>query len=305
MKILISSFLFFNFFVCTGQTVYEINKAELEHCNTCKPKSKNPNPNSDWVEKDLARFKEMVNPIANLKPTINQYLTVFPSLLTGEGNTSSKTIELLDELKLTSHDFYGGYTSFNLKLLTFNNLIIYSRLETEVEENVFENIYLKEITAPLTCSGDNMEYFKLFDKNLTEYQKKYPNFSLEIDLDKYSINALNAYYNLNQVEWNFDTYHVPEDFVHFANTFFKSLLENKEYEIIKKLLFGVNPVSRIYAYSALKRAKKFGIHIDNETIKQMEIVQKNGLKFKSGITRCKIGKFDYNYFDFSIETIEH
>ncbi len=304
MKILISTFFFFLFYSCYGQTVYELNKAELEHCHTCKPKDKNPNPNSDWVETDLTRFREMVNPIANLKPTVTDYLTVYPSLLTGKGNTSSKTIELLDELKLVTHDFHGGYTSFNLKILTYNDLIIYSRLDTEVKENVFENIYLKEITVPLTCSGANMEYYKLFSKNLSEYQKKHPNFTLEIDTDENSTDALNAYYNLNQVEWNLDTYHVDGNFVHFANNFFKTLLKNKEYDIIKKLIFGVNPVSRIYAYSALERAEKDGYNMDQETKKQMEVVKKNGLKFKSGIVSCWIGKFDYDYYDFSIETKE-
>lgn len=305
MKILVSTLLFFLFYSSYGQTVYELNKAELVHCHTCKPKDKNPNPNPDWVETDLTRYREMVNPITNLKPTVTDYLTIYPSLLSGKGNTSSKTIELLDELKLISHDFYGGYTSFNLKILAYNDLIIYSRLDTEVEENVFENIYLKEITIPLTCSGANMEYYKLFNENLLEYQKKYPNFTLEIDTNKYSIDALNAYYNLNQVEWNLNTYHVDDDFVHFANTFFKKLLENKEYDVIKKLIFGVNPVTRIYAYSALERAKKDGFNIDIETKEQMERVKKNGLKFKSGILSCWIGKFEYDYYDFSIETKEN
>jgi hypothetical protein len=302
MKILVSTLFIFLFYSCNGQTVYEINKAELENCHTCKPKEKNAHPNPEWIETDLTRFREMVNPIADLKPSVSDFLTIYPSLLSGKGNASSKTIGLLDELKLISHDFYGGYTSFNLKILTYNDLIIYSRLDTEVEENVFENIYLKEISIPLTCSGANMEYYKLYNQNLSEYQKKYPNFTLEIDTDEYNTDALNAYYNLNQVEWNMDTYHVDDDFVHFANTFFKTLLEKKEYDIIKKLIFGINPVSRIYAYSALERAEKDGYKIDMETKKQMEIVKKSGLKFKSGILSCWIGKMDYDYYDFAIET---
>lgn len=82
-------------------------------------------------------------------------------------------------------------------------------------------------------------------------------------------------------------------------------MENKEYDVIKKLIFGVNPVTRIYAYSAFERAKKDGFDIDKETKEQMEIVKKNGLKFKSGILSCWIGKFDYDYYDFSIETKEN
>ncbi len=70
-------------------------------------------------------MKEVVNRIDNLKPTIPDYLTVFPSLLNGKGNTSVKTIELLDELTFVSHNVYGGYTSFNLKTLIYNDLIIY------------------------------------------------------------------------------------------------------------------------------------------------------------------------------------
>lgn len=305
MRFLISTLIFLIFFPCFGQTVYEINKAELEGCRSCKRKRKNPNPKSYLVETDLTCFREMANPIVSLKPTITDYLTVYPSLLTGKGNTSSKTIELLDELKLVSHDFYGGYTNFNLKILSYNDLIIYSRLGIEVEENVFENIYIKEIVVPLTCSGANMEYYKLFNENISEYQKKYPNFTLEIDAKKYSIDALNAYYNLNQVEWNLNAYQIDDDFVYFANTFFKKLLENKEYDVIKKLIFGVNPVTRIYAHSALERAKKDGFDIDKETKEQMEIVKKNGLQFKNGILSCWIGDFDYNNYDFAIKTKEN
>ncbi len=128
MKFIASILMFLLICSCNEQSVYELNKAELEHCHTCRPKDKNPNPNPEWVQTDIARYREMVNPIANLKPTITDYLTVYPSLLSGKGNALSKTIGLLDELKLTTHDFFGGYTSFNLKILTYNDLVIYSRL---------------------------------------------------------------------------------------------------------------------------------------------------------------------------------
>ena len=280
---------------CDGQTIYELNKAELENCHTCRPKKKNPYPNQDWVQTDLNRYREMVNPISDLKPLISEYLNVYPSLLTGKGNASSSTINLLDDLKLISHDFYGGYTSFNLKILTYNDLIIYSRLYTEVEENVFENIYLKEITIPLTCSGANMEYFKIHEKNLAENQKMYPNFTLEIDLNKHTTDELNAYYNLNEVEYNFGPFQVDEDYPHLANGFIKTLLEQKKYRVLEKLLFGANPVGRIYSYSALNIAMNDGYKPSNEIIKQMEKVKESGLKFKSGFNSSHSETTDYDF----------
>ena len=295
MKILILTILFLTFNSCDGQTIYELNKVELENCHTCRPKKKNPSPNQDWVQTDLKRYREMVNPISELEPVISEYLTVYPSLLTGKGNASSKTIELLDDLKLISHDFYGGYTSFNLKLLTYNDLIIYSRLNTEVEENVFENIYLKEITIPLTCSGADMEYFKIHDKNLEEYKRKYPNFTLEIDINRYTTDELNAYYNLNEVEYNFGAYQVDDDYPHLANGFIKTLLEQKKYEVLEKLLFGTNPVGRIYSYSALNIAIKDGYKANNEIISQMEKVKENGLKFKSGFNSSHSETTDFDF----------
>ena len=295
MKILILTILFLTINSCNGQTIYELNKAELEHCHTCRPKKENSNPNQDWIQTDLNRYREMVNPISELKPIISEYLTVYPSLLTGKGNTSSKTIELLDDLKLISHDFYGGYTSFNLKLLTYNDLIIYSRLYTEVEENVFENIYLKEIRIPLTCSGADMEYFKIHKKNLAEYQKTYPNFTLEIDINKYTTDELNAYYNLNEVEYNFGAYQVDDDYPHLANGFIKTLLEQKKYEVLEKLLFGTNPVGRIYSFSALKIAMNDGYKPSNEIINQMEKVKENGLKFKSGFNSSHSETTDFDF----------
>ncbi|MHA7060290.1 hypothetical protein ACWGOQ_0023945 [Aquimarina sp. M1] len=252
MKTLISILIILILYSCNGQNIYELNKAELENCHTCRPKKKNPYPKQDWVQNDLTRYREMINPISELKPIISEYLTVYPSLLSGKGNSSSITIELLDDLKLISHDFYGGYTSFNLKTLIYNDLIIYSKLYTEVEDNVFENIYLKEITIPLTCSGTSMEYFKIHYENLTEYKKVYPNFTLEIDINKYTTDELNAYYNLNKVEYNSSTYQVDEDYPHLANGFIKTLLEQEKYDVIEKLLFGANPVARIYSYTALK-----------------------------------------------------
>jgi len=282
MKFLASIILFFILCSCNGQSVYELNKAELENCHTSRPKNKNQNPNLDWVKIDLNRFNEMVNPIADLKPTISEYLKIYPDLQTGIGNTSSNTIELLDNLKLISHNFYGGYTNFNLKILTYNDLIIYSRLKIEVEENLFENIYLKEITIPLTCSGADMEYYKIHQKNKAEYTKKYPNFTLEIDINKYETDELNAYYNMNQVENNFGPFQVDDVYAHLANGFVKSLLEQKKYDILEKILFGVNPVGRIYSYTALRIASNQGYKPNPEIIKQMEKVEKNGLKFKSG-----------------------
>tara|TARA_B110000114_G_C15012946_1_gene365572 strand:- start:180 stop:1088 length:909 start_codon:yes stop_codon:yes gene_type:complete len=295
MKILILTILFLTFNSCDGQTIYELNKAELENCHTCRPKKKNPYPNQDWVQTDLNRYREMVNPISDLKPLISEYLNVYPSLLTGKGNASSSTINLLDDLKLISHDFYGGYTSFNLKILTYNDLIIYSRLYTEVEENVFENIYLKEITIPLTCSGANMEYFKIHEKNLAENQKMYPNFTLEIDLNKHTTDELNAYYNLNEVEYNFGPFQVDEDYPHLANGFIKTLLEQKKYRVLEKLLFGANPVGRIYSYSALNIAMNDGYKPSNEIIKQMEKVKESGLKFKSGFNSSHSETTDYDF----------
>lgn len=295
MKILILTILFLTFNSCDGQTIYELNKAELEHCHICRPKKKNPNPNQDWVQTDLNRYREMVNPISELEPVISEYLTVYPSLLSGKGNASSKTIELLDDLKLISHNFYGGYTSFNLKLLTYNDLIIYSRLSTEVEENVFENIYLKEITIPLTCSGADMEYFKIHNKNLEEYKRKYPNFTLEIDINKYTTDELNAYYNLNEVEYNFGAYQVDDDYPHLANGFIKTLLEQKKYELLEKLLFGTNPVGRIYSFSALNIAMNDGYKPSNEIINQMEKVKENGLKFKSGFNSSHSETTDFDF----------
>ena len=302
MKIYFFTFIFFFFYPSYGQSVYEKNKAEFKHCQSCEPKDEDQSINSEYVNIDLNRLKEMVNPIVNLKPNVSNYLLIYPALLNEKGNTNTRIIELKDELKFITHEFYGGYTSFELKILVYNDLIIYSRLEIEVEEKVFENIYLEEIQIPLTCSGANMEYYKLFSQNLVEYQKKYPNFTLEINNDKYSTDVLNAYYNLNNVESNFNTYHVDDDFVDLANTFFKKLLENKEYDIIKKLLFGVNPVSRIYAYSKLKIAEKDGYKIDQETKKQMEKVNKDGLQFRSGILNCWMNKFEYTNYDFSKET---
>lgn len=295
MKILILSILFLTLNSCNGQTIYELNKAELENCHTCRPKNKNTNPNQDWVQTDLNRYREMVNPISDLKPLISEYLNVYPSLLNGKGNTSSNSIDLLDDLKLISHKFYGGYTNFNLKILTYNDLIIYSRLYTEVEENVFENIYLKEITIRLTCSGANMEYFKIHEKNLAEYQKTYPNFTLKIDLDQHTHEELNAYYNLSEVEYNFGAFQVDEDYPHLANGFVKTLLEQKKYEVFEKILFGTNPVGRIYSYTALKIAMNEGYKPNDEIIKQMGIVKENGLKFKSGFNSSHSETTDFDF----------
>ena len=295
MKILILTILFLTLNSCNGQTIYELNKAELENCHTCRPKNKNTNRNQDWVQTDLNRYREMVNPISDLKPLISEYLNVYPSLLNGKGNTSSNSIDLLDDLKLISHKFYGGYTNFNLKILTYNDLIIYSRLYTEVEENVFENIYLKEITIRLTCSGANMEYFKIHEKNLAEYQKTYPNFTLKIDLDQHTHEELNAYYNLSEVEYNFGAFQVDEDYPHLANGFVKTLLEQKKYEVFEKILFGTNPVGRIYSYTALKIAMNEGYKPNDEIIEQMGIVKENGLKFKSGFNSSHSETTDFDF----------
>ncbi len=295
MKILILTILFLTFNSCDGQTIYEMNKAELKSCRTCRLKKKNPNPNQDWVQTDLNRYLKMVNPISELEPVISEYLIVYPSLLTGKGNASSKTVELLDDLKLISHDFYGGYTSFNLNLLIYNDLIIYSRLNTEVEENVFENIYLKKITIPLTCSGADMEYFKIHNKNLEEYKRKYPNFTLEIDINKYTTDELNAYYNLNEVEYNLGAYQVDEYYPHLANGFIKTLLKQKKYEVLEKLLFGINPVGRIYSFSALNIAMNDGYKPRNEIINQMKKVKENGLKFKSGLNSSHSETTDFDF----------
>jgi len=268
---------------------------ELENCHTCKPKDKNPDPKPEWVKTDLTRFEEMANPIVDLKPTITEYLKIYPDLQTGKGNTSSKTIELLDNLKLISHDFYGGYTNFNLKILTYNDLIIYSRLDIEIVENVFENIYIKEITVPLTCSGANMEYYKVHYKNLAEYTNKYPNFTLEIDINKYAPNELNAYYNMNQVENNFGPFQVGDDYAFLANGFVKPLLEQKKYAVLEKLLFSVNPVGRIYSYTALNIAISQGYKPNSKTIKQMKKVKIDGLKFKSGINSSHSQTTDFDF----------
>ena len=287
---------------CQGQSVYEDNKAEFSNCISCEIRRELEYPNQDYVETDIIRYREMVNPIANLKPSIKEYKKIYPSLLNAKGNTISDSIVLKDELKLIKHRFFGGYSNFQLSILAYNDLIINVRLELEVIYNIFENIYLKEITIPLTCFGNDMEYFQHFENNLKEYQKKYPNFILEADINKYSIESLNAFSFLNQIDWNIDAYHVDDEFIFQANLSSEHLLKNKEFELLEKVIFGINPVSRIYAYSAFERAEKQGYEINDELKTQMSKVKaESGLKFKSGILSCHIGKYDYDYYDFSIE----
>ena len=140
-----------------------------------------------------------------------------------------------------------------------------------------------------------MEYFKIHKKNLAEYQKTYPNFTLEIDINKYTTDELNAYYNLNEVEYNFGAYQVDDDYPHLANGFIKTLLEQKKYEVLEKLLFGTNPVGRIYSFSALKIAMNDGYKPSNEIINQMEKVKENGLKFKSGFNSSHSETTDFDF----------
>ena len=282
MKILLSTLIFFLFTSCEGQNIYEKNKEELSNCISCKPRPELKYPNHDYVQTDLARYREMFNPITELKPKVSDYLKIYPELLTGNGNTITKTVELLDGLEFVNHKFFGGYNNFSLEILIYNDLIIYTRLFTEVEYHIFENIYLKEIKVPLTCSGRGMEYYKIHKSNLKDYQRIYPLFTLEIDNDRYEPENLNAYYNMNQIEWNYDTFQVAEDYTHLANGFIKTLLKNKEYDLIEKLLFGLNPVGRIYAFTALNIAKDKGYKPTDEIKEQMKKVEQNGLKFVSG-----------------------
>ncbi len=282
MRIFAVILLLLLFASCNCQSIYEANLEAYENCVSCKPKAKIKSPNHSYVNTDLEVFHHMVNPIIHLKPTILAYKKVYPELRISQGNTRSRTIELLDDLKITFHKFYGGYTDFNLTILSYNDAILYSRLQIEVNDHVFEKIYLKEIKIPLTCSGRKMEYFKMYKKNIQAYQQKHPYFTLEIDNFNHSPTVLTAYYNMNQAEDNYERFQVTEEYASFSNYHAQYLLENKEYQVLEKLLYGVNPVGRIYAYTALKIASIKDYKPTPRIKKQMEEVQKKGLKFIRG-----------------------
>ena len=100
---------------------------------------------------------------------------------------------------------------------------------------------------------------------------------------------------MNDVDYNLGTYQVDDDYPHLANGFIKILLEKEKYLVLEKLLFGANPVGRIYAYTALKIAINDGHKPDEAIIEQMEKVKENGLKFKSRFNSSHTKTTDFDF----------
>lgn len=270
-----------------GQSVYQDNADLLPYCFTCNRPQTIKNPSTDIIQKDLELVKAYVNPIASLPPSFKAYREVYPNLELTD-NTDTAHANLADGLVLTRYHISGGYTDLELIILRYNDLIIRSRLVVHVRQPVFSDYYLKAITIPLTCSGNDMEFEQLFNENLQTYQEQFPKVVFNLDRNKYNTDISTAFYNLNYHElfvsndWC-DTIlvaSIDEDTNYFTHHFFKMLITAKAYDVIERLLFGIQPISRIYAYTLLKTASGNGYTPNDAAISQMEKIKSQQLLFK-------------------------
>ncbi|AWH84259.1 hypothetical protein HYN59_03635 [Flavobacterium album] len=294
--------LLFPLMLFAQESIYKTNLQTLDNCISCRPKEKVTNPVAEWMDKDIQHIHEMLNKAQGLLPTMDNYLKIFPSLLSANGNVSTERVLLPDQLEYIKHEVYGGYVSIYINVLVFEGGILYSEISIDADNDIFRDHYLKEITVPLQCSGNMMQWSRIYDDNVLLYRKEHPHFLWELEINRrYEPRELTIFYNMNTPQYlskNRDIYHVDGDYAHFAELNLKYLLEKKKYGVIEKLLFSVNPIGRMYACAALDSAILTKSYKPNNKLQmQMSKIREGGMQFDSGIISCWVNKFEYDHHD--------
>lgn len=284
-KLLVYLLLFTSYHLSAQNTLSEDiishNKELPKQCRTCtKRRIRISQPAKKMIAQDLAFIKQTLNKLPELNPSLSLYAEYLPELQTRQAPQYS-AINLNDDLRYITVYKNINYLNLTFRFLVYKDAVLHSQYQMTVYDGIFENHFAQVLDFPWSCAGNNVEYTRKYPKQLSRYLQKYPKFQFDLKeatLNAYTPSILTAFVNLISIE-NLTATFTSADILSYEFDQANLLLKAKQYPLFEKLLYGPNPIARIFAYHALTKALKEGYTASEDLKVRLAKTKKEGLLF--------------------------
>lgn len=268
------------------------------YCNDREDRIEKP-IHMEWVQLDKDIIKEKLNELPAIGSTVTEIKKLIPHFLDGNCNCQSVTQDLGYGLKSTKHTIHGGYGSCNVDAIYFGDNVLKLRLIIGNHKEVIEKYLFDVINLPFDCINGQISYEKTYHKNIEKYLKDSGQVFLEsTDTNYRRRQAINYFTDVMTGGTFSKPFYIT--FGLGSETFnnLRFFIVNKDYQALESILFSPSPTSRLFAARTLLYLKeKFGYNADIKTNQRIREVMANAKLITSGVLSCRIGKFDYDYYD--------
>lgn len=251
----------------------------------------------EWVQTDIDIVKDYLNKV-NVN-TIEQILKILPNLFDGKCNCSSKTYECGYNLKSTIYKIHGGYGSYNVSIIYFDNYILKIRTTFEVEKEIITNYLLPEIKFPLNCIYGRVGYEKSYSENLKKYNSIYGRLYLESkDSNIKRDVAINYFTDALEGSTFEKPFYILDGLGHETFNHLRYFIVVKDYDALENILYTSSPTSRQFAALTLRYLTQNSDYKPKSDVKvRMDEILANPKIIESGIISCRINKFEHDKYD--------
>jgi hypothetical protein len=267
----------------------------------CQDVNKTPEKpiHMDWVKLDQKVIQKTINKLPENASTIKEIQKLIPHFLDGKGNCSVTTQDLGYDLKYIMHKMYGGYGTYQVEVVCFKDQVMKLHLSMSNYQEIIHDHLLEIIEVPFDCKDGELIYEKTFSNNIESYAAI--NGNLYLDLNDTNVRRMQAINYFTDAMSNgiftepfYTIYWSGSDIASHLNY----LIDNKDYEGLKAILFSANPTGRLFAAQALVYMEdKFSYVPDEKVVVRMRETLLNAQPIRSGIISCWANQMNYNYHD--------
>lgn len=253
----------------------------------------------EWVQTDIDIVKNKLNKLNGKITTTNQILEILPNFFDGKCNCSSETFECGYNLKSTTFKIYGGYGSYDVSIIYFDNSILKIRMTVDAETEIIMNYLLPEIKFSLNCLNGHVAYEKTFTENLEKYKTAYGKLYLESDDSNLKRKEAINYFTDTLTGSTFEKpFYILNGLGNETFNNLRYFIVANDYEALENILFSASPTSRQFAALTLRYLKqKSNYKPKSEVASRMNETLANPKVIESGIISCWVNKFDYDRYD--------
>lgn len=255
----------------------------------------------EWVQTDIDIINNKLNELSGKTNTTNQILNILPNFFDGKCNCSSETFDCGYNLKSTTFTIHGGYGSYDVSIIYFDNSILKIRMTFDVETEIITKYLLAEIKFSLNCINGQVAYEKIFPENLKKYNSTHGRIYLESDDSNLKRKGAINYFTDALTGSTFEKpFYILNGLGNETFNNLRYFIVANDYKALEDILFSPSPTSRQFAALTLRYMKhnnnykpKSEIELRlNETLANPKVIE-------SGVISCWVNKFEYDRYDIS------
>ncbi len=253
----------------------------------------------DWVKMDQKLIQKTINKLPENASTIKEIQKLIPHFLDGKGNCSVTTRDLGYDMKYIMHKMYGGYGNYQVEVVCFNDQVMKLHISMNNHQEIIHDHLAEILQVPFDCKEGELIYEKTFSKNIESYQTINGNLYLDLkDTNARRMQAINYFSDVMSnaifTEPFYTTHWSGGDIAGHLNY----LIDNKDCEGLKTILFSANPTGRLFAARALVYMEdQFSYVPDEKTVVRMRQTLLSAEPVRSGIISCWANQMNFSYHD--------